>query len=222
MKIALNHIDISIKFRSIVQPYTRWHFTFIKLSKHSYSQSTSWRYNSQFSITAWLTSPGSGEDFDAPRWGAGWGAEDTTEAEAAGGLGWWILIGGIREDSSGGRSHLDRSRLRTCGQRGAGWAPRRHSSDGAGWTDATLSLRDNNEVFIFLHFCKIMVYVHCVPTVREKLCTKQDPKAKRANVEERFIVKLQPLIALYVLFWLLLLFFHIYSTVLFSLPHCYT
>jgi len=79
-----------------------------------------------------LTSPGSGEDFDASRCGAGRGAEDTTEAQPAGGLGRGALMGGIGEDSSGGARagpQLHRSGLRAGGQgaagRAPGWAPRR-------------------------------------------------------------------------------------------------
>lgn len=48
-----------------------------------------------------LTSPGSGEDFHACRCGVGRGAEDTAEAEATGGPGWGVLMGGIGEDSFG-------------------------------------------------------------------------------------------------------------------------
>lgn len=46
-----------------------------------------------------LTSPSSGENFDARRCGIG--PEDATEAEAMGGLGRGVLMGGIGENGFG-------------------------------------------------------------------------------------------------------------------------
>lgn len=97
-------------------------------------------------LVLWLTSPGSGEDFHACWCRVGWRAEDTTEAQAAGGLGWGVLVGGIGEDSfrwTWAWLQWYRSWLGTRGKLGTGRAPRRQSCGGAGWADETLSLKDN-------------------------------------------------------------------------------
>lgn len=119
----------------------------------------------------WLTSPGSGEDFDAcGRW-AWWRAEDTTEAQAARGLGWGVLAGGIGEDSlgrTGAHLRLHRSRLRTWRQL-AGRAPRRHSCGGAGWTDETLSLGDKLGGSFIFSLCTVF---------SQNIKAEQGPKTK--------------------------------------------
>lgn len=139
----------------------------------------------------WLTSPGPGEDFDACRWGAGWGAEDTTDAQATGGLGWGVLMGGIGEDSFGWTwAGLCRhwSRLRTWRQKGAGRAA--HSFDGAGWTDAALPLRDNKKVLLSCSLVNVwfMFGVHPQCCVRwweaaELCCEKQHAHRKRSKLK---------------------------------------
>lgn len=108
-----------------------------------------------------------------------------------GGLGWGVLMGGIGEDSFGrtwAGLQLHGRRLRTWGQKGAGWAPR--SCGGARWTDAALSLRDNKEAVLFpCTFVSVWFMFNAYPQcyVRqwevaelccEKLCTSQDPNQR--------------------------------------------
>lgn len=93
-----------------------------------------------------LTSSCSGEDFDACRWGTGRGPEDAAEAQAAGRLGRGVLMRRIGEDGFGqcwAALGLNWRRQWTARQGRA--LRRRDPLDGAGWTDASLSLQNGKQ-----------------------------------------------------------------------------
>lgn len=112
------------------------------------------------SNAGWLTSSGPGEEFDACRRAAGGGAENTTEAQPTGGLGWGGVMRRIGEDGfrgTRGGLWMHWSRLGARRQEdGAHHTPR---FGGACRPNATLPLGGRKSRVILVQTYRIISYI---------------------------------------------------------------